>query len=123
VLTIAGTSCSVSGGEFRFLRVEADTELRLVYALANGLEVTQHLNPSTDGGCTWDLGNQVRVWDATGWTHIGLSRPDQYPRSHDTIAFGAPSLLATQEGELFASWWCTYASLTHLRWARLTLSP
>ncbi len=78
---------------------------------------------SPDGGRTWDLGSQVRVWDATGWTHIGLNRPDQYPRSHDTIAFGAPSLLATQDGELFASWWCTYASLTHLRWARLTLSP
>ena len=74
---------------------------------------------SQDGGRTWDLKNQVRVWDATGWTHIGLSRPDRYPRSHDTIAFGAPSMITTMNGELFATWWCTYASLTHMRWARI----
>ena len=74
---------------------------------------------SDDGGRTWDLEHQLRVWDATGWTQIGLSCPDRYPRSHDTIAFGAPSLITTMSGELFASWWCTYASLTHIRWARI----
>ena len=55
----------------------------------------------------------------TGWTQIGLDCPDRYPRSHDTIAFGAPSLITTTDGRLFASWWCTYASLTHCRWARI----
>ncbi|MCX6047756.1 MAG: sialidase family protein [Chloroflexi bacterium] len=74
---------------------------------------------SEDGGQTWDLEHQVRLWDATGWTHIGISAPDKYPRSHDTIAFGAPTLMTTLEGELYASWWCTYASITHVRWARL----
>lgn len=74
---------------------------------------------STDHGQTWDLENQVRLWDATGWTNIGISSPDKYPRSHDTIAFGAPTLMTTAEGDLYASWWCTYASLTHVRWARL----
>ncbi len=75
---------------------------------------------SKDGGQTWDLEHQIRVWDATGWTEIGLSSPDRYPRSHDTIAFGAPSLITTISGELFASWWCTYASLTHMRWAKIS---
>lgn len=74
----------------------------------------------SDDGRKWDLENQVRVWDATGWTQIGLNSPDRYPRSHDTIAFGAPSLITLTSGELFASWWCTYASLTHMRWAKLT---
>lgn len=74
---------------------------------------------SKDGGRTWDVDNAVRLWDATGWTHIGISSPDKYPHSHDTIAFGAPTLVTTLEGELYASWWCTYASLTHIRWARL----
>ena len=27
--------------------------------------------------------------------------------------------MTTLDGELYASWWCTYASLTHVRWARL----
>jgi hypothetical protein len=77
---------------------------------------------SPDGGQHWDLDNLVRVWDATGWTHIGISAPDKYPRSHDTIAFGAPTLLTTLEGDLYASWWCTYASITHIRWARLRVA-
>jgi sialidase-1 len=74
---------------------------------------------SEDGGRTWDLDNQVRLWDATGWTHLGINAPEVYPHSHDTVAFGAPTLLATLEGDLYASWWCTYASITHIRWARL----
>ena len=74
---------------------------------------------SEDGGVTWDLENQIRLWDATGWTHIGHNSHDKYPRSHDTIAFGAPTLMTTTGGNLYASWWCTYASLTHIRWARL----
>ncbi len=74
---------------------------------------------SADGGRSWDLDHQVRLWDATGWTHLGISAPDRYPRSHDTIAFGAPTLMTTMDGGLYASWWCTYASLTHVRWARL----
>jgi hypothetical protein len=74
---------------------------------------------SEDGGVTWDLENQIRLWDATGWTRIGHNSADKYPRSHDTIAFGAPTLMTTTGGDLYASWWCTYASLTHIRWARL----
>ena len=77
---------------------------------------------SEDGGQTWDLDGQVQLWDATGWTHLGISAPEVYPHSHDTIAFGAPALLATLEGELYASWWCTYASITHIRWARLRVA-
>lgn len=74
---------------------------------------------SEDGGRTWDLDKQVQLWDATGWTHLGISAPEVYPHSHDTIAFGAPTLLTTLDGDLYASWWCTYASITHIRWARL----
>jgi len=74
---------------------------------------------SEDGGRTWDLDGQVRLWDATGWTHLGIHAPEVYPHSHDTIAFGAPTLLTTFQGELYASWWCTLASITHIRWARL----
>ena len=76
---------------------------------------------SQDGGKSWNLGEQVRLWDSSGWTHIGISIPDKYPRSHDMIAFGAPTLMATMDDELYASWWCTYNSLTHVRWAKLKI--
>jgi sialidase-1 len=74
---------------------------------------------SEDGGQTWDLEHQVRLWDATGWTHLGVHAPEVYPHSHDTVAFGAPTLMTTVEGDFYASWWCTFASITHIRWARL----
>lgn len=96
-----------------------DGRLALIYTWRESRQPGFMVTLSEDGGSTWDAENQVRLWDATGWTHIGIPIPDRYPRSHDTIAFGAPTLMTTQEGELYASWWCTYASLTHIRWARL----
>lgn len=70
-------------------------------------------------GREWDIENQVRVWDATGRDKLGVSAPDAYPRSHDTIAFGAPSLIALDDGDLLAAFWCTEMSITHLRYVRL----
>ena len=96
-----------------------DGTLAAIYTLREAAQPGFIVVLSPDLGQSWDLDNQVRVWDATGWTHLGISSPDKYPRSHDTIAFGAPTLCATQAGDLYASWWCTYASLTHIRWARL----
>jgi hypothetical protein len=98
-----------------------DGTLCAIYTLREDSKPGFMVTLSHDGGQTWDLDHQVRLWDATGWTHIGISSPEKYPRSHDTIAFGAPTLMTTLEGALYASWWCTYASLTHIRWARLRL--
>ncbi|CAN5470362.1 hypothetical protein BH10CHL1_BH10CHL1_36380 [soil metagenome] len=96
-----------------------DGKLAAIYTLRDAAQPGFLAVLSEDEGQTWDLDHQVRLWDATGWTHIGISTPDKYPRSHDTIAFGAPTLMPTLDGELYASWWCTYASITHVRWARL----
>lgn len=76
----------------------------------------------SEDGFQWDLQHQVRVWDATGWTHIGIAAQGKYPNSHDTIAFGAPTLHPLPDGDLYATWWCTFASITHIRWARLQVA-
>ena len=99
-----------------------DGTLAAIYTLREAEQPGFMVALSSDLGQSWDLDNQVRLWDATGWTHLGISSPDRYPRSHDTIAFGAPTLCTTQDGDLYASWWCTYASLTHIRWARLRVN-
>ena len=96
-----------------------DGRLAAVYTAREGDRPGIRALLSVDGDRTWDVEGQVQLWDASGWTHIGFSVPDKYPHSHDTIAFGAPTLLTTLDGDLYASWWCTHASLTHLRWARL----
>lgn len=99
-----------------------DGTLAAIYTKREGEQPGFLVVLSTDQGQSWDLENQVRLWDTTGWTHLGISSPDKYPRSHDTVAFGAPTLMTTLEGELYASWWCTYASITHIRWARLRVT-
>jgi hypothetical protein len=76
---------------------------------------------SDDSGRTWDLENQLQLWDATGRDRLGVVALDTYPRSHDTIAFGAPAALRTSDGEVYATWWCMEAALVHVRWARLRM--
>ncbi len=97
-----------------------DGSLALIYTLREAERPGFFVVHSLDGK-TWDLENQVRLWDCAGWETIGIGSPDKYPRSHDTVAFGAPTLIATREGDLFAAWWCTYASVTHCRWARVRI--
>lgn len=77
---------------------------------------------SEDEGNTWDLDNQVLVWDAIGQEFLGVDNRPEYPRSHDNIAFGKPNLARLHDGRLIASWWCTQACITHARYAILRVS-
>ena len=77
---------------------------------------------SEDGGKTWDLDNRVHVWDATGRDKIGITLSDHYPRSHDTISFGAPTSTVLADGDIFCTFWCTEVATTHIRYARLKVS-
>ena len=74
---------------------------------------------SEDGGRTWDLDGQARLWDARGRDRLGVVALDSYLRSHDTIAFGAPAALRLSGGDIYAAWWCMEAAIVHVRWARL----
>jgi len=76
---------------------------------------------SKDGGQTWDLDNQVVVWDAYGQEALGVPRTDTYPTSHDVVAYGAPHLVRLSEDELMASFWCTQSADTHARFCRLRI--
>ena len=74
---------------------------------------------SEDEGRTWDVEHQVQVWDAVGQEFLGVVHRPSYPSSHDNIAYGKPHLVALPGGPLVCSWWCTQASVTHARFARL----
>jgi hypothetical protein len=76
---------------------------------------------SEDGGTTWDLENQVLVWDAVGQEFLGVSHKPSYPASHDNIAFGKPHTVRLPNGEIICSWWCTQACVTHSRFAKLAV--
>lgn len=74
---------------------------------------------SDDWGLTWDIANQIVVWDATGRERLGIDAPESYPRSHDTIAYGAPTANLLNNGDILFSFWCTEMSITHIRYALL----
>lgn len=76
---------------------------------------------SHDGGKSWDLENQVMVWDAVGQEYLGVIHKPSYPASHNNIAFGKPNTVRLPSGDILSSWWCTQACVTHIRCARLTI--
>lgn len=90
-----------------------------IYTVREGNEPGFYVTSSTDGGITWDLEKQLKVWDAAGRDKIGVHSLDAYPRSHDTIAFGAPTAVQLPDGDVFFSFWCTEMSVTQIRYARV----
>jgi len=76
---------------------------------------------SVDEGKSWDLDNQVMVWDAVGQEYLGIVHKPSYPASHDNIAFGKPNTVRLPSGEVLSSWWCTQACVTYIRYARLAI--
>ena len=96
-----------------------DGRMLNVYTRRDGPQPGFFAAVSGDEGRTWDLDNQVCVWDATGRDKLGVEAPDTYPCSHDTIAFGAPRAIRLADGDVLATYWCTEMSLTHVRCARL----
>ncbi len=97
--------------------------LCVVYTLREGAQPGIMAALSEDGGHTWDLNGQLRLWDATGRDRLGVVALESYPRSHDTIAFGAPAALRLADGVVYATWWCMEAAIVHTRWAQINVKP
>ena len=74
---------------------------------------------SEDEGRTWDLDNQVTVWDAGGGAATGAAPGDRELQQHVTIAFGLPSAVLLGDADILVSFWCTQACVTHVHWCRL----
>ena len=95
--------------------------LAAAYTSREGMRPGINVILSPDGGKTWDIANQIMVWDAVGQQYLGVVQKPAYPASHDNIAFGKPNAARMPNGELIAAWWCTQASVTHARFARLAV--
>jgi hypothetical protein len=96
-----------------------DGRMAAIFTVREGGSPGFYVALSEDGGRTWDLENQLHTWDATARDKLGISSPDKYPRSHDTIAFGAPTAMLLDDGDIFCTFWCTEAAVTHIRYVRL----
>jgi len=74
---------------------------------------------SQDSGTTWNIRDQILVWDAVGQEFLGTQHRPDYPASHDNIAFGKPDVAVLSEREVLVSWWCTQKCVTQIRFAKL----
>lgn len=96
-----------------------DGRVALTYTSREGRKPGVSVAGSSDQGLSWDLDNQVQVWDAVVQEFLGVENVPDYPASHDNIAFGKPNLARLSDGSLTAAWWCTQACVTHARYAKL----
>ena len=76
---------------------------------------------SRDAGATWDVKNEVAVWDAVGAEYFGSVHPPKFPASLDNVAFGKPNLIVLHDGTFLCSWWCTHKGVIQVRSARVRL--
>lgn len=75
---------------------------------------------SDDYGKTWDLENQVRLWDATGQTTVGPKKRRELATMM-RYSFGMPHSKRLSNGDVIVSFWCTHTCITHIRWCRLSV--
>ena len=74
---------------------------------------------SEDEGQTWDVDNQVMVWDPRGESHEGTPAGDRELDQHVLIQFGAPTAQLLSDGDVLVTFWCTRSGVTDIRWCRL----
>jgi hypothetical protein len=68
---------------------------------------------------TFDLENEVVVFDAHAEASTGKPKTDSFLDEHLKIGFGKPSGILLKDGTLMTYFWCTSDGITHTRWARL----
>ena len=108
-------------GQFNVTLELPDGRLLGVYNLRNAERPGVYAALSEDQGQTWDLDNQVQVWDALGQANIGLSRGMTFLESLATFAFGKPDVDLINDHEVITAFWATLSCITHIRWCKITI--
>ncbi len=76
----------------------------------------------TEDLSTYDLDNEVVVFDAGREATLGNPDHENFLAEHMLIAFGRPGGVLLSDGDLLTYFWCTVDGVTHTRWARLSVS-
>jgi hypothetical protein len=67
---------------------------------------------------TFDLYNQLTVFDAGSEATFGTTDHENFLAEHMLIAFGKPQGQQLPNGDLLVYFWCTVGGVTHTRWVR-----
>ena len=69
--------------------------------------------------CTYDLENEVVLFDAGAEATLGRPHHENFLAQHMLIGFGKPGGFLLPDGDLMTYFWCTSQGVTHTRWARV----
>lgn len=103
-------SCPVNLGNGRLL---------LVYNRRYGKKPGVMIVLSKDEGRTWDIDNQVMVWDAYAQGGVSTRSKGSIFADMAAYSFGKPNAERLIDGDILVSFWCTQRCVTHIRWARI----
>ena len=70
----------------------------------------------TEDYSTFDVDNEVVVFDAGGEATLGTPKSDAFLAEHLLIAFGRPGGVLLPDGDIMTYFWCTSEEVTHTRW-------
>lgn len=76
----------------------------------------------TEDLSTFDLENEVVVFDAGQEATLGQPENKNFLAEHMQIAFGKPVGVLLDTNQLLTCFWCTAGGSTHTRWVRLALT-
>ena len=68
---------------------------------------------------TFDVENEVVVFDAGAEATLGAPESENFLAEHMQIAFGKPGGVLLDDGTIMTYFWCTVAGITHTRWVHL----
>ena len=74
---------------------------------------------TTSNLSTFDLDNEIVLFDAGQEATHKRSRNDNFLDEHLGIAFGKPSGILLNDGSILTYFWCTSQNVTHTRWVKL----
>ena len=108
-------------GQFNVHLELSDGRLLGVYNLRNVERPGVFASLSQDGGRSWDIDNQVQIWDARGQANTGTPKGSTFLDDLATFAFGKPDAYLVNEKEVIVAFWATVSYITHIRWCKLNI--
>lgn len=108
-------------GQYNVTQELPDGRLLGVYNLRNVDRPGIYACLSSDHGKTWDIENQIQVWDALGGSNIGTVAGNTFLDDLATFAFGKADIDLIDDRTALIVFWATKSCITHTRWCTINI--
>jgi len=106
-------------GQFNVTLELPDSSLLGVYNLRNTPNPGIYASLSLDQGRTWDLENQITIWDTSGSSRSDADSNANFLEDLVTFAFGKSDMDLLNDHEAIIVFWATKSCTTQICWAKV----